>query len=243
MGIAKWIMGGLGWATLGPVGGIIGYLVGGAIDTASENSNSTKRIQGRTRTGEGDFVMSMLILSAAVMKADGKVLKSELNHVKDFLIGSFGREKSTELLQVLKELLNKSYPIESICLQIRSNMSIAERRHLFHYLVGIAEADGHVDQREQSLLLTIGKFLGISPADIASILEVASAEPKRSAYVILEIEPTASNDEVRTAYRKMAQKYHPDKVRNLGEKAVEEASKVFSDIRSAYDEIKKQRRM
>jgi len=120
-------------------------------------------------------------------------------------------------------------------------MSIAERRHLFHYLVGIAEADGHVDQREKSLLYTIGSYLGISSADMASILEVASREPKRSPYVILEIDKNASDDEVKKAYRKMAQKYHPDKVRNLGDAAADEAKKVFGDIRSAYEQIKKER--
>ncbi len=64
-----------------------------------------------------------------------------------------------------------------------------------------------------------------------------------SSYKILEIERTASNDEVKKAYRKMAMKYHPDKVSHLGEDYRKSADEKFKKVNEAYEKIKKERNM
>jgi DnaJ like chaperone protein len=62
-----------------------------------------------------------------------------------------------------------------------------------------------------------------------------------SAFKILEIESTATDDEVKKAYRKMAMKYHPDKVRGLGEQHEKSANEKFLKVQEAYEQIKKER--
>ncbi len=64
-----------------------------------------------------------------------------------------------------------------------------------------------------------------------------------SAYKVLEISPEATDDEVKAAYRKMAVKYHPDKVAHLGDDIQHAAKEKFQHLSAAYEEIKKQRGM
>ena len=64
-----------------------------------------------------------------------------------------------------------------------------------------------------------------------------------SAYKILEISPEASNEEVKKAYKRMAIKYHPDKVSHLGEDVQRQAKEKFQQLNAAYEEIKKERGM
>ena len=61
------------------------------------------------------------------------------------------------------------------------------------------------------------------------------------AYKILEIAPEASDSEVKKAYRKMATKFHPDKVHHLGEEFQKMAEEKFKSVNDAYQQIKKER--
>ncbi|MFN2423118.1 MAG: TerB family tellurite resistance protein, partial [Cryomorphaceae bacterium] len=140
---AKWIGGGMGWVLGGPIGALLGFAIGSMIDTSSAVNPYTGGAQGR-RTTTNDFVISMLVLSAAVMKADGTVKKSELDYVKAFFARQFGARKAQEQMLVLRELLKQPFDLVSVCNQIRDNMPHPMRLQMMHYLLGIAAADGSI---------------------------------------------------------------------------------------------------
>jgi DnaJ like chaperone protein len=145
---------------------------------------------------------------------------------------------------VLRELLKKPIPVSQVCIQIRSNMSHANRLQLMHYLVGIAIADGEMLHSEMQMLRNIASYLRINPYDLESLLATYSLNKQpavESAYKVLEIDPSASDEEVKKAYRKMAAKYHPDKVNDLGEEFRKAAEEKFKSVQTAYDTIKKER--
>ena len=175
------------------------------------------------------------------MKADGKVLRSELNYIKDFIRQNFGDSAVQDSLNVIKKLLQSNIDVYQACSQIKSYMQISQRLQLFHYLLGIAQADGQVSPEESSLLFTIGGYLGLNEKDIRSIMGMF--EPEKDPYKILEIDSSATDDEVRKAYRKMAVKFHPDKVESLGEDVKKAAEEKFKSVQSAYEQIKKERGM
>ncbi|MCF8331350.1 MAG: TerB family tellurite resistance protein [Bacteroidales bacterium] len=240
----KWIGGGLGWAFGGPIGAILGFVFGSMYDNMQSGDyvvqgDPQQQGQGR-RTGRGDFSMSLLVLTAAIMKADNKVKRSELDYVKQFFIRQFGKEQATEQLQILREILQQEVPVYDVSTQIRMNMDYSSRLQLMHYLFGIAQSDGEVVQSEVSLLKTIARGMGISNTDFNSIKAMFVKETD-SAYKILEVDPAASMDDVKKAYRKMAVKYHPDKVSHLGEDVQKAAKEKFQKISAAYEQIKKQR--
>ena len=210
----KWLGGGLGWAIGGPLGAILGFSLGSAFDAASV---TVKTESGRLNApGVGDFAASLLVLSAAVMKSDGKTLKSELDYVRKFFVAQFGESNAQQQMLALQQLLKQDIPLQDICNQIRHYMPHAERLQLIHYLFGIAKADGHVATAEKDIIATIANYLGVSSADFNS-LKAMYFRDTHSDFNILEITPSATDEEVKKAYRKMAVKYHPDKVLALGE--------------------------
>ncbi len=239
----KWIGGGLGWAFGGPIGAIVGFALGAMIDESTgvvpmEEAQQRQRF----RTRGGDFTMSLLVLTAAVMRADGTVKKAELEYVKQFFVKQFGVAYTREQMKVLRDIMKKEIPLYEVCEQIRQNMAYPMRLQLLHYLFGISRADGKVDQSEIGVIQQIAGYLGISDKDFESIRAMFHKDTG-SAYKILEIDRDASDDEVKKAYRKMAVKYHPDKVSHLGEKFQKAAKDKFQKVQNAYEQIKKERDM
>ncbi|NQY10215.1 MAG: TerB family tellurite resistance protein [Flavobacteriales bacterium] len=241
----KFIGGGLGWAMGGPIGAMFGYFMGSMIDNAisGKDETDTERPYGtrsRARTTPGDFAASLLVLSAAVMKADGKVLKSELTFVKDFFTRQFGADTTTEQMLLLKEILKQDIPLQDVCLQIKANMDYAARTQLMHYLFGIAQADGSIDNSEIDIIVTISNYMGISRLDFESIKAMFVKSVDRD-YKVLELDPECTDLDVKRAYRKMATKFHPDKVSHLGEEHQKAAKEKFQKISESYENIKKKR--
>jgi DnaJ like chaperone protein len=231
---AKWIAGGLGWALFGPIGGIVGFFAGAYLEKGSESTGQ------QSRTTTGGYAMTLLVLTAAVMKADGKVLKSELDFVKKFYIRAFGPESASEALKMLRDILKQNIPVNEVCEQIKVNMDYASRLQLMHFLYGIAQADGQIDITEKKLIDEIGIRIGLSDKDISSVRSMF-IKSTNWAYDVLEIRPDATDDDVKKAYRKMAVKHHPDKVSHLGEEFQEKAKEKFQKISEAFETIKKER--
>lgn len=239
--IGKWITGGLGWAFFGPIGGILGFVVGSLFDGQDQGP---QRMIGNEyppqQTTQGGYIMSLLVLVAAVMKADNKVLKSELDYTKQFFVRSFGEAAAGEAVKILRDLLNQNIPVTEVCQQIRKNMDHPSRLQLVHFLFGIADADGHVHETEHQLIKHIAQQMGISQKDYESMESMFVANTD-AAYKILEVEPTATDEELKKAYRKMAVKFHPDKVHYLGEDIQKAAHEKFQKVNEAWEIIKKQR--
>ena len=242
MGIGKWITGAIGWAFGGPLGGLVGYLLGSLLEG---DQNQARRVYSgggfSANEQRNSFLVSLLVLSAAVMKSDGKVLRSELDYVKDFIRRNFGEAALPQALQILKAALEKDINLPEICAQIKLHMEQPQRLQLFHYLVGIANADGHVSQVEINDLKNIAAYLGIPAQEANSILAMFGGNDLDQAYKVLEIEPSATDDEVRKAYKKLAIKHHPDKVATLGEDVKKAAEEKFKAVAAAYETIKKER--
>jgi DnaJ like chaperone protein len=234
----KWIAGGLGWAFLGPIGGILGFVLGSLFDEAGQRTSSS----GYSMTTTGSFAASMMVLVAAVMKADDRVMKSELNYVKQYFVQNFGEESAREAIKMLRDLLKQNIPVKDVCHQIRQNMDYSSRLQLLHFLYGVANADGQVHESELNTIELIASALGISLNDRNSIKSMF-IEDTHYAYKILEVDPEASDTEVKKAYRKMANKYHPDKVSHLGEDFQNAANKKFQKVNEAYEKIKQERNM
>jgi len=241
----KWVGGALGWAVGGPIGALFGYAVGTIFDkgTSLNEGDIPKQQQQnkyRHNTTSADFMHAFMLLTAAVMKADGKVMRSELEYAKSFFEKQFGKDKNIEFLKVLKSLLDQDFDVREVCRQIRFYMEHPLRLQLLHYLFGLANADGRVDRSEVDEIQRIATHLGISPKDFES-LQAMFYKNTDSAYTILEIEKTASDSEVKKAYRKMAMKYHPDKVLHMGDEFKKSAEEKFLKVQEAYDNICKER--
>jgi len=229
--------------------GIIGFVIGSIVDfmsrgkktKASNSGSSTGYEYYRQRATQYDFPTMLMALSAVVMKADGTVKRVELDYVKSFFTAQFGNQFTREHLQVLKHFLdNGQIPITDICNDIRNRISVDGRIQMVHYLFQVAKADGHVDDRELKIIEQLANKLGIPAMEFESVKNMfyRSAD---SDYKILGIEASASDEDVKRAYRKMAIAFHPDKVAQMGEEYQKGAKEKFQQIQDAYENIKKKR--
>jgi len=256
MAAGKWILGGLGFVLYGPIGALIGVLIGSVVDAAGNmltaGSDSTphaeqKKTYTRTnnqRTTVGDIRVSMVVLFACVMKADGKVMKSEVNYIKPFLLRNYGEDGAKEALHFLRELLQKEINPIAVSQQIAQNVTYSTRLEIIHILFDLAQADGQISPEEEEMIRLIANNMQVSDADYRSLQALYQKKTDANwAYTALEITPDATDEDVKKAYRRMAMKYHPDKVANAGEEVRQQATEKFRAINEAYEVIKTGRGM
>lgn len=259
----KLIGGFLGFITAGPLGALAGFALGSLFDHGADavnqaeeqNRHQSANTYGHTNEGQrNSFMFSLLVLASYIIKADGKVMHSEMEVVRRFLRQNFGTEAMQQGEEVLLRLFEQQKRIgveqyrsviQDSCMQIRSNMLYEERLQLLNFLVIIAQADGSVPPVEEAALKEVAIHMGLTAEDVDQMLNLrrgaSSANSLDDAYRALGIEPSASNEEVKAAYRKMALKHHPDKVSALGEDVRKAAEKKFQEINDAKERIYKAR--
>ena len=256
MAIAKWIGGYLGWITLGPLGGLIGFLVGSFIDSVSDVPSTQQQSGSSFQSGaeqvQGDrnsFLLSMLVLAAYVIRADGKVMHSEMEFVRATLRTNFGDEAARQGNDILLKLFEQEkqqgrvafrQTIIDTCQQVALHLTHSQRLQLLNFLVLIAQADGHVDNVEVSALKELAQWMQLSASEVDQMLHL-EGDTLEDAYRVLGVSPSATDDEVKRAFRKLALEHHPDRVAKLGEDVRRAAEKKFQEINAAKERIYKAR--
>ena len=248
MSFSKWIGGALGWSFGGPIGAIIGVAIGSLIDSMSNGTTIFEgdqpyqggRVRQKPQTQSGDFEVSLLILASIIIKADGKQDQRELDFVRQQFTNMYGKQRANKAFELFKRITKQNISTRQVCMQIKQMMDHASRLQLLHFLFGIAKADGHVAEVEMRQIYTMSGYLGISNKDYESI-RAMFYDSTNNAYKVLEIQKTVSDDEVKKAYRRMAKKYHPDRVGHLGKEHQEGAEEKFRQVQSAYEYIQNER--
>lgn len=263
-GFTKWLLAGLGWAIGGPIGALLGFFIGRAFSSDYQigdgEDSSPHRGPYRNTGTQQDVNVALMVLIAAVMKVDGEVKRSELDYVKRFLLANYGEQRGKEMLKVLQQMVQQDIPIDRVCAQIKVNTDYSTRYHMVDFLFGIGGADGEYNSAEINMLRLIAQYLGISTSDYTSIFErhVGYADGRsysdsssggrtsqggygKDPYRILGIDSSATDDEVKKAYRRMAMKYHPDRVAGMSEELQRNAAEQMKEINEAYDIIKQRR--
>ena len=233
MSNGKWIGAAAGWFFAGPIGGIIGYYVGKNV-FASKVDNKTA------------FEISLLILSSVVIKADGKVLKSELEYVKKFFTNTFGTTKSNEYFRMFNNLNKQDYSskLRQVCLQLNSHINHSSRLEIIHFLFGVSAADNEIHPNEIEKIKRIANYMNINSYDFESIqsMFLPKGSDSEKWYTILGITKDATDTEVKRAYRKMAVKYHPDKLIGVSDDIKKLAEEKFLVVKESYEQIMKIRK-
>ncbi len=268
----------LGSGILGTLAGFcLGSIIDEVMDSRADSNNYNANNQDHYSQGNGyqqyqygwqngtsnaqtyeeqrnSFLFSMLVLSSYIIKADGKIMHSEMEFVRQFLRQNFGEQAVNQGQEILLKLFEVQKQqgeqefrktIHQSCTEIKHYMDVSQRLQLLNYLVIIARVDGYVSPEEIKALKEVARHLGLTAKDVDSMLNMESGARADSniedAYKVLGISPTATDDEVKAAYRKMALKHHPDRVATLGEDIRKAAEKKFQDINDAKERIFKAR--
>tara|TARA_B100001287_G_scaffold126366_1_gene106529 strand:- start:378 stop:1085 length:708 start_codon:yes stop_codon:yes gene_type:complete len=232
MSINKWIGIGAGWFLGGPIGAIIGYYIG------------KNFFQGKNDNAQA-YEVSLLILSSLVIKSDGKIIKEELEYVKNFFTNTFGVNKANQYFKIFNNLNKQSLSsqLRPICKQLNKYINHSSRLQIIHFLFGVSASDNEIHISEKILIEKIATYLNISKYDFESIqsmfVDNRSDNSLEKYYKILAVNNSASIDEVKKAYRKMAMKYHPDKLQGVSSDIVKLAEEKFQLVQDAYENIMK----
>jgi len=262
MAFGKWIGGYFGWSAAGPLGALLGFLLGALFDSivdrtsamgtdgfsSSADNNDYQQAQ-RQEGNRNSFLLSMLVLASYVIKADGKIMHSEMELVRQMLRQNFGEVAEQQGNDILKRLFEEQKQMgeyaykESIrksCVQIAMHMDQSQRLQLLSFLVMIAQTDGRVDPAEVSALREVAQWMQLSPDNVDSMLHL-KGDSLEDAYKVLGVSPDATDDELRKAYRRLALEHHPDRVAKLGDDVRRAAEKKFQEINAAKERIWKAR--
>ena len=188
-----------------------------------------------------DFEINLLALASLVIKADGKVTQNELDFVRRYFISAYGKNRANEVFKIFNQnVKNKGISVSKISRLFNLALNYESRLQVIHFLFGIAKADGNISELEIKKLLDFSNLFKLSYADFLSI-KAMFVQESDNAYKILEVDKTATNDEIKKSYRDLAKKHHPDKVQHLGDAYVKAAQDKFQQIQKAYQNIKNER--
>lgn len=240
----RWILAILGYTFFRFPGAIAGFLLGSLLDnfTGGKTTFQTPFTQQRESVTPADFELNLLSLASLVIKADGQVSQSELDYVRQYFVQAYGRERANATFRVFNEVIKKrEISAQNICSLFRQKTRYESRLQILHFLFSIANADGNVSTAEVNEINRISGYLGVFARDFESIkaMFVKSAD---SAYTILEINRSATVSDIKSAYRTMAKKYHPDKLQHMDEAYQKGAEEKFKKVQEAYDQLQKERR-
>ena len=253
MAIGKWIGGVIGWMAGGPLGALAGFVIGSLFDSTVITTNiQTQNNDDPTIGHRNSFLFAMLVMASYIIKADGKIMHSEMEFVRRFLRDNFGEQAMNEGNQILLNLFEQRKRMDAVnpnsfkqtiydCgQQIAANLNYGERLQLLRFLAMIAMSDGNVCVQEIEALREVATAMNLSANDVDSMLNLGSSNLD-AAYKVLEIDPSATDDDVKAAYRALAKKHHPDRVATLGDDIHKAAEEKFRQINEAKEQIFKAR--
>ena len=234
MSLGKFVAIGAWWFFAGPIGAIIGYYIGKSF------------FDGKNDQAKA-YELSLLILSSLVIKADGKVVKAELDYVKKFFVSTFGVHKANNYFKIFNKLNKQSLisQLRPVCQQLNANINHASRLQIIHFLFGVSASDNDIHTSEINLINKISTYLNINQYDFESIKSMFVSKGNDNLdkwYAILEVDKNATDNDIKKAHRKMVRKYHPDKLQGVGEDIVKLAEEKFLLVQQAYEQIMKSRK-
>lgn len=166
-------------------GGIIGYFIGALIGNLINGRRASFRFNAfstESRMSQEEFVDTLMQLTAVVIKADDRMLKSELNYVKEYLINNLGVNKAQNAILKLRDYLNQNIDTQDLCDKLRHKTSLQERLLILQFLFGLAQSDGSIDHSELDSIKMIASWMGISPMDFESLKSMFMGYGAQSGY-------------------------------------------------------------
>ncbi len=240
----KFILAILGYFLFRYPGALLGFFIGSGVDSLSRSEAkgpNVLRDLTRQKVSPADFELNLLSLCSIVIKADGKVSKSEMDYVQGYFVQTYGKAKANAIFRTFNDInKNREISTQRICIYLNQRTRYEVRLQLLHFLFGIAQADGSVSNSEINKIKEISGYFRISFRDFESI-KAMFIKSANTAYKILEIEKTATDEQVKKAYRTMAKKYHPDRVNTENEAIKKGAEEKFKQVQKAYETIQKER--
>jgi len=231
-----WMGAGLGFLRGGP----LGALVGGAAQYFL-----TKKLRARVQKSlpgiqnEGVFATCVIIVMTKVGMAQGDLTAAQVETVYRFFVNNLNyTEADFEAInRVIRETYQLDPPLDSVIQKYKESAASRYRLLLLALSYQITLVNGKPGDAAQKEINRIAELLGITYEQHDSLRKKYALGDLVTPYTILEVDPSATQDEIKKAYRKLASQFHPDRVAHLGGEHVELAHLKFLEVQEAYREL------
>lgn len=231
----KWVAAIIGYSFLRFPGAILGFIVGRFFEFLTKNSIKIKTSSYAIRPEK--FQLNLLALSALIIKADGKIQQKELNFVRSFFIGQYGKERADSIFRTFNsQIKNETQHLDQLTKVFVKQTPYETRLQILHFLFGIANSDGNISDLELQKISQVASAMGLRLPDFESI-KAMFVKNTDNAYKILEVAPDSSEDQIKSAYRNMVKKYHPDKLLGQDPAMIKGAEEKFREVQKAYETL------
>ena len=237
----KIIGGTTGFALGGPLGAIIGMMIGGSFDRSARKFSSSNQISQQQK--KNVFALCIIVLSAKIAKADGQVTKEEIYTFKEKF--NIQAEEMSEVSKIFNEAKKSSFGFKDIADQVGNlfsdNKVLLEQ--LLNNLFYIAEADGLTSINELEVLRSISQSFHFNETDFQRIFHSRLNNKESDPYKILGVTREDSDNNIRKKWIELSKEHHPDYLiaKGMPKEFIKEANKELSSINLAYDKIKELR--
>jgi len=241
--------------------GIIGYFAGGWVARQIQQGLLTGQVGGGfggAQVRQKVFFESMFLAMGHLAKADGHVSTEEIQVARSVMHQWRLRpEEVKSAIDLFTRGKNPDFPLEAQMQRFRDACRGQQTliNAFLEILLEIPLSGGGIETAERDVLWRIAATLGLSRVEMARLEALArarhsfghasgqhrSAESELAeAYKALGIEPQATDKEVKTAYRRLMNQHHPDKLvaKGLPESMMEAAKDRTREIRAAYEKIR-----
>ena len=232
----------------GPGGAFIGGIVGHLLDSSIEEQ-PVQDIPGshhRFTENEVVFLSTFIGLSVTVLSIGASDRIPRIKAVIEFLDRCLrvSQENQTALQRIIEEGIANKDPldVQALCRSYTSVSSQEGRKLLLEFLLKVAVHNNSISREEEAHVRVISRYLDITDS-IYYALRARALPFDNELYGVLEVEPTASDGDIRKSYRRLVRFYHPDRYAQQNQEALKQAEESFKAIQNAYSKVRQSRGM
>jgi len=258
----KLVGGAFGFMLGGPLGAVLGAALGHQLDSGFKSVMNDEAFgEGATERIQAAFFTSTFTMMGYLAKADGRVSEDEIQmarHVMQQM--QLSDEQKHAAMNLFNEGKQPDFPVDEVLQQFRRECHRRTNliRMFLEVMIGTAMADGELHANERKVLYRISDNLRFPRAVFEQLLSMVQGQQHYSssqqgtykvsiddAYAVLGVSKSASDAEVKKAYRRLMSQHHPDKLvaKGLPEEMIDIAKEKTQEITAAYDDVKKSRGM
>ncbi len=229
----KWLGAGIGWLITGnPLGGMLGFLAGGLF------SDTETRTSENNISGVSELEANMMVVASHLLHVENSFTEARKAFILSFMDEHFDASYSAQRSNVFNHLLAKVYDLNLACDRLRIYTKLHTRIQVIRFLLDVANHQRSMTERENYFIFRVAGYMNVNDVEYKK-LKAELSQISHSFFDVLEVAHSSSFEQVRSNYRRLVLRYHPDRNKNADEAERKKLSLKFQELQLAYEQARK----